>query len=139
MLSLASSQEWRRTCAPVLGTNSQTGWGCLSRIAYVCYGGGVPASIAAAFLRRLDTALERDAVFTSGDARETALGQFGWDVGDIFGVLQVLEEEDFHLTEPSLAEEGGTIWVFVPMTDEGRIWVRLCERSDIIVVSFHRG
>lgn len=31
------------------------------------------------------------------------------------------------------------IWVFVPMTDEGRIWIRLCECQHMIVVSFHRG
>lgn len=49
------------------------------------------------------------------------------------------EEEDFHLAESSTADEGGMIWVFVPMTDEGRIWIRLCERQHMIVVSFHRG
>lgn len=99
----------------------------------------MPPSIAASFLTRLDRALDADEVFTSLEARETALAQFEWDEGDIFLLLRLLEEDDFHLTEPSTAPEGGTIWVFVPMTEEGRIWVRLCERGPIIVVSFHRG
>ena len=32
-----------------------------------------------------------------------ALEQFGWDEGEIFSLLRVLEEEDFHLAEPSTA------------------------------------
>jgi len=99
----------------------------------------VPPSIAARFLERLDRLLDHDDVLTSREARDVALEQFGWDEGDIFALLRVLEEEDFHRTEPSIAEEGGTIWVFVPMTGGGRIWVRLCERQQTIVVSFHRG
>ena len=107
--------------------------------AWVCYTGVVPPSIAATFLARLDQALAQDRVGLSRDARDVAMAQFDWDEGDIFGLLHVLEEEDFHLTEPSTAEEGGVIWVFVPMTEEGRLWVRLCGRNEIIVVSFHRG
>jgi hypothetical protein len=99
----------------------------------------VPRSATAAFLDRLDRALDADEVFTTREARELALGQFSWDEGDIFTLLRVLEEEDFHLLEPSTAEEGGMIWVFVPMTDDGRVWIRLCERQHMIVVSFHRG
>lgn len=96
-------------------------------------------SIASDFLARLDQALARDMVFPTREARDVALEQFGWDEGDMFSLLRVLEEEDFYLTEPSVAPEGGTIWVFVPMTTEGRIWIRLCERRGIVVVSFHRG
>ena len=99
----------------------------------------MPTSASASFLERLDRALDVDGVFTSREARDLALEQFGWDEGDIFSLLRVLEEEDFHLAERSTAEEGGMIWVFVPMTDEGRIWIRLCERQQMIVVSFHRG
>lgn len=99
----------------------------------------MPPSAATAFLNRLDRALDDDGVFTSREARDVALEQFGWDEGEIFSLLRVLEEEDFHLAESSTAEEGGMIWVFVPMTDEGRIWIRLCERQHMIVVSFHRG
>lgn len=99
----------------------------------------MPRSAASFFLHRLDRALTTDSVFTSREAREVALAQFSWDEGDIFSLLHVLEEDEFHLTEPSTAEEGGTIWVFVPMTAEGRIWIRLCERQHMIVVSFHRG
>lgn len=99
----------------------------------------MPTSASASFLERLDRALDVDGVFTSREARDLALEQFGWDEGDIFSLLRVLEEEDFHLAEPSTAEEGGMIWVFVPMTDDGRIWIRLCERQQMIVVSFHRG
>lgn len=99
----------------------------------------MPPSSATSFLARLDRALDADGVFTSREARDVALDQFGWDEGDIFSLLRVLEEEDFHLAELSTAEEGGMIWVFVPMTDEGRVWIRLCERQQIIVVSFHRG
>lgn len=99
----------------------------------------MPRSRPRSFLERLDRALAADRVYTTHDARETALAQFEWDEGDIFLLLRLLEEVDFLLTEPSRAPEGGTIWVFVPTTEEGRIWVRLCERGDIIVVSFHRG
>jgi hypothetical protein len=91
------------------------------------------------FLDRLSAALDEDRVFPSEDARETAASQFGWEVGDIFVVLYDLVGEEFHVTEPSTAPEGGTIWVFLPMTAQGRIWVRICERADIILVSFHRG
>ena len=99
----------------------------------------MPRSATASFLERLDRALDADGVLTSREARDVALDQFGWDEGEIFSLLRVVEEEDFHLAEPSTAEEGGMIWVFVPMTDEGRIWIRLCERQHMIVVSFHRG
>ncbi len=99
----------------------------------------MPLSAPAAFLARLDAAFDLDQVFATHAAREAALAQFGWDEGDMFGLLRVLDEDEFLRVEESSAEEGGTIWVFVPTTAQGRIWVRLCERAGIIVISFHRG
>lgn len=78
-------------------------------------------------------------MFVSDYARETAWSEFGLHEDDIFAVLYDLAAEDFDHEEPSTAPEGGDIRVFVPMTAEGRLWVRLCERDDIVVVSFHRG
>lgn len=50
----------------------------------------MPPSIAASFPTRLDRALDADEVFTSLEARETALAQFEWDEGDIFLLLRLL-------------------------------------------------
>ena len=92
-----------------------------------------------AFLERLDTALRGAGVRITDDARETAFIQFGWGISDIHAVLHVLDEGDYSHAEPSTAVEGGTIWVFLHMTDEGRLWIRICERGHLVVVSFHRG
>ena len=98
-----------------------------------------PRRLVDRFLDRLSAALDGDRVLASLDALETAASQFAWEIGDIFVVLYSLDSDEFHLTEVSTAPEGGIIWVFLPMTQQGRIWVRLCERDNIIVVSFHRG
>lgn len=98
-----------------------------------------PLPPARSFLKRLNDALDRDAVALSEDARDCAFSQFGWEIDEIFAFLYILYEDDFHETMPSTAPEGGAIWVFLPMTEEGRLWIRLCERGGIVVVSLHRG
>lgn len=99
-----------------------------------------PARLAVArFLDRLSTALAEDRVIATDDALQTVAHQLGWEIGDMYAVLHMLDEAEFHLSEPSTAPEGGQIWVFLPMSEEGRLWVRLCERDHIVLVSFHRG
>lgn len=98
-----------------------------------------PRRLVEHFLDRLAAALREDRVLPTQDAIECAAHQFGWALGEIFGVLYDLDEDDCHLSEASTAPEGGVIWVFLPMTEEGRIWVRLCERDNILIISFHRG
>lgn len=44
----------------------------------------MPRSATASFLDRLDRALDVDGVFTTREARDVALDQFGWDEGEIF-------------------------------------------------------
>ncbi len=73
------------------------------------------------------------------DARSYAIRDFGWEIEDIFAFLYVLDAQDFSEQMPSTAPEGGTIWIFLPMSGSGRIWVRLCERDNIYLLSFHRG
>ena len=42
----------------------------------------------------------------------------------------------FHSTAP----EGGSIWVFTPDLCNGEyLWIRLVERRNIVVISFHEG
>lgn len=96
-------------------------------------------SPASRFLARLDAALEENRVFISHYARETAWSELTLHEDDIFAMLYELAEEDFDHAVPSTAEEGGDIWVFLPITTDGRVWIRLCERDLVVVVSFHRG
>ena len=91
------------------------------------------------FLKRLDVAIQGDAVEMSDDALETAGVQFGWGFGEVIAVLMMLEAADYADSMPSDAPEGGRIWVFTPTLTEGRVWIRLCERGKVVVVSFHRG
>lgn len=98
-----------------------------------------PEPLLAAFLRRLGRCLDDGSVVVTFAAAETVEEQFGWDEGDIFALLLIVDADDFDHRVSSSAEEGGAIWVFLPMTAEGRIWLRLCERESIIVVSLHRG
>lgn len=101
---------------------------------------GVPrAAVVVAFLERLTVALEQDRVDVSEDARECALRDFGWTLTDITSLLYVVDEGEYSHHEPSTAPEGGMIWVFLHMTDLGRLWLRVCERGNMVVVSLHRG
>ena len=64
----------------------------------------------------------------------------GWEAADIRAQLLELSEGDFLRTECSTAPAGGLIWVFTPdLWDGGYLWIRLIERKNIIVVSFHEG
>ena len=66
--------------------------------------------------------------------------ELGWDAADIRAQLLDLVEADFLRTERSTAPEGGLIWVFTPdLWDGGYLWIRLIERKNIVVVSFHEG
>lgn len=91
------------------------------------------------FLDRLDLAITANRLEVSDDALETAGQQLGWGLPEIVVLLLTLDADDFAEAKPSTAPEGGFIWVFTPMIDQGRLWVRLCERGTVVVVSFHRG
>ena len=91
------------------------------------------------FLVRLDAAIEAGRVDVSEDALESVERELGWGLPEIVGLLLTLDADDFADAMPSTAPEGGFIWVFTPTIDEGRLWVRLCERKKVVVVSLHRG
>lgn len=84
-------------------------------------------------------AIAENRLDVSEDALEAAERQLGWGLPEIVGLLLTLDADDFAESMPSTAPEGGMIWVFTPMIDDGRLWVRLCERGKVVVVSFHRG
>lgn len=54
-------------------------------------------------------------------------------------LLYVLDEADFSESMPCTAPEGGIIWIFLPNSGQGRVWLRLGERRGVVVVSLHRG
>ena len=88
---------------------------------------------------RLTLALAEDRVAIADHAREGALGDFGWGIAEVMELLYLLDEADFSETTPSTAPEGGIIWVFLPNSGQGRVWLRLRERGGIVVVGLHRG
>lgn len=91
------------------------------------------------FLDRLDVAIAANRLDVSDDALETAAQQLGWGLAEMIALLLTLDAADFAEAKASTAPEGGFIWVFTPTIDEGRLWIRLCERGKVVVVSFHRG
>lgn len=91
------------------------------------------------FLTRLRQAVSVGRIEVRAYALDGAR-DLGWDPTDICAQLLELSAEDFLRTERSTAPEGGLIWVFTPDTwDGGHLWIRLIERRNIIVVSFHEG
>ncbi len=73
-------------------------------------------------------------------AREGAAA-LDWNESDIFLQLRELAPPDWlrceRSTDPSRPD---LIWVFEPdYWDGGKLWIRLVERSGVLVVSFHRG
>ncbi len=91
------------------------------------------------FLERLTAALADDRVGVTDDAREYAFQDFGWGIAEVMLLLYLLDEDEYSHHEPSVAPEGGMIWVFLHMTDTGRLWLRVCERDSMVVISLHRG
>lgn len=98
-----------------------------------------PHDLIADFLERLTAALTEDRVGVTDDAREYALQDFGWGIAEIMLLLYVLDVGEYSHHEASTAPEGGMIWVFLPLTDTGRLWLRVCERENMVVISLHRG
>lgn len=93
----------------------------------------------AAFLRRVRTAVLERKVFVTGYAREGAEA-LDWNEDDIITRLRLLTARDWLRTEASTTRRSDIIWVFTPdLGDEAYLWIRLVERSGIVVVSFHRG
>lgn len=95
--------------------------------------------VIAAFLERLTVALAADRVGITDDARECAIRDFGWGISEVILLLYLLDESEYSHHEASKAPEVGMIWVFLHMTETGRLWLRLCERENMVVISLHRG
>ena len=68
------------------------------------------------------------------------LRELEWTAQDLRLQLLELTLDDLLRTEESTAPEGGVVWVFTPeFWDGGHLWIRLVERSGIVVISFHKG
>ena len=92
-----------------------------------------------AFLQRLRRAVHDGRVEIRTYAVE-GLREFEWSAGDLRLQLLELTRQDFLRVEASSALQGGLIWAFTPeFWDGGHLWIRLVERSGIVVISFHRG
>lgn len=91
------------------------------------------------FLARLRQAVADRRV----EIREYALDgirDLGWSAEDATAELKELGVDDFLRVEESTALAGDRIWVFTPETwDDAVLWIRLVERSGVVVISFHRG
>lgn len=99
----------------------------------------VPADQLASFLFRLRCAVTEGRVEIRAYALE-GLRDLEWTAEDLRLQLLELAVEDFLRVEDSTAPQGGVIWVFTPeFWDGGHLWIRLVERSGIVVISFHRG
>jgi len=83
----------------------------------------------------------RTAVRISDYARDRASEELGWDIFDIGQQLRELTEDDLYRREASHDQPWEEVWTFTPPLpdEEGFLWIRLVERSGILVVSFHRG
>lgn len=91
------------------------------------------------FLNRLRVAVEGDRVVVTDYAVEGAEA-LGWDEWDVVQQLLQLTAEDWFRCEQSRVRPEETLWVFTPdLRDAGILWIRLQERSGVVVVSFHRG
>lgn len=92
-----------------------------------------------AFLKRVRYAVDREYVVVTRYAAERASEDLEWDEWDILEQLKELHHDDHLRCEASKAFPNDLIWVFTPdYWDGGQLWIRLVERDDLIVVSFHR-
>jgi hypothetical protein len=92
------------------------------------------------FLVRIQEAVDSGRVRATDYAREGA-AVLGWNEWDIALQLRDLRAADWLRCEWSRDPlQPALIWVFAPdFWDGGGLWVRLIERSGILVVSFHKG
>jgi hypothetical protein len=91
-----------------------------------------------ALLNRLRSAVVDGRVEVRGYAIE-GLRDLEWTAADLRLQLLELTVDDLLRAEQSTAPEGGLIWVFTPeFWDGGHLWIRLVERSGIVVISFHK-
>jgi hypothetical protein len=92
-----------------------------------------------AFLLRLRKAVQQGHVEVRGYAKE-GLRSLEWTVTDLRLQLLDLSVDDFLRTEESSNISREIIWIFTPeFWDGGYLWIRLVERSGIVVISFHKG
>lgn len=63
-----------------------------------------------------------------------------WTAADLRLQLLELSVDDFLRTVVSTAPQGGLVWVYTPESwDGGYLWIRLIERTGVVVISFHKG
>jgi hypothetical protein len=91
-------------------------------------------------LRRVRVAVEEERVRVTDYAREGAAA-LDWNEWDIIEQIRELTAPDWLRCEQSTdPDRPSLIWVFEPdYWDGGKLWIRLVERSGVLVVSFHRG
>ena len=88
-------------------------------------------------VRRL---IEQQRVVVSGYALDLAWRQLHYTQWDVLEEIQSLDSSSFYDQKPSSAEEGGMVWIFAPeLWDGGFLWIRLCIRDSLVIISFHRG
>lgn len=90
-----------------------------------------------AFLFRVRAAVHLGQVDVKDYAADRAAEEFGWALEDIFDVLDDLCTNDFRECQISKRSTRDLIWVFTPEYEVGRLWIRLIERDQLVVVSFH--
>lgn len=92
-----------------------------------------------AFLATVRAAVEGGRI----EIREYALDgmrELEWTAFDVRMQLLELGVADFLRTEESTAPQGGLVWTFTPeFWDDGYLWIRLVERTGIVIISFHKG
>jgi hypothetical protein len=90
----------------------------------------------AAFLVRVRTACREERVQVRRSALQDA-EELGWGFPRIVAELEDLEVADFERRARSTTRPDDTMWVFCPEAGAITLWIRLIERSGIVVVSFH--
>ena len=90
-----------------------------------------------AFLHRLAVAVGDDRVFVTRKAAQEAAEELGFDRVTILNTLAELEVRDFSHVVASTAVPDVRVWVFTPETESMTLWIRLVERTGMVVVSFH--
>jgi hypothetical protein len=92
-----------------------------------------------AFLSRVRRAVAQNRLELTNYARD-GIREMGWEIEDVQLQLVELAPGDFLRIETSVAVPTDVVWVFAPEHwDGGSVWIRLVERSGILVVSLHRG
>lgn len=61
----------------------------------------------------------------------------GLTKADAVEIIFELIPEDFYRAETSYGAPQDLIWTFTPPYDDDLLWIRLCIRDGLVVISFH--